>query len=170
MPTRLEVLTAALRFTHDYTNELLDTIPPAAWYALPAGCPSNVAWQVGHLSIAKFRLVIDRAGGGPSANEAVMPTIWATQYGRTSMPDADPLKNPSPAEMRAVYDRVQESALAVIANLTEADLDLPIPASAPAHRYCKLRGEFLRWAGQHEMLHAGQIGLIRRAMGHDPVW
>ena len=34
----------------------------------------------------------------------------------------------------------------------------------------KTKIDTLRWCGDHELIHAGQIGLLRRLLGHKPVW
>ena len=106
---------------------------------------------------------------GRHADEgSVLPPEFVTQFGRTTVPEADPAKNPSPSEIRAVLDRVHEATLLALRDVADADLDTI--AAGPPHLLCKTKGEFLRWAGYHETIHAGQIGLIRRMLGAKPLW
>jgi hypothetical protein len=167
MPDRLAILTDALAFSRTYTLSLLDTIPQADWFMMPAGCPSHIAWQVGHLALAEARLVYDRVCGGHS-QDGLLPPEFHTLFGRTSVPDPDAAKHPSAAEIRTVFDRVHEATLQALRDVSDAQLDEV--AIGPAHRLCRTKVEFLRWAGHHEMTHAGQIGLIRRMLGQSPVW
>ena len=83
------------------------------------------------------------------------------------MTEPDPAKNPPVAEIRAVFDRVHERLLAELPGFPDADLDGPILVP---HRLCKTKIECVWWCSAHEMLHAGQIGLLRRLFGHAPMW
>jgi hypothetical protein len=164
---RVALLTDSLVFARDYTLSLVDTIPQSDWFQMPAGCPSHIAWQVGHLALAEARLVYDRVCGGRS-QDGLMPAEFHTLFGRTSVPDPDPAKHPPAAEIRAVFDRVHEFTLRSLPDVAESQLDELVVG--PTHRFCRTKFEFLRWCGHHEMMHAGQIGLIRRMLGSEPVW
>jgi hypothetical protein len=43
------------------------------------------------------------------------------------------------------------------------------PTGEPAHPMFKTKGEAIRWSVQHEFIHAGQIGLLRRLLGAAPL-
>jgi hypothetical protein len=38
------------------------------------------------------------------------------------------------------------------------------------HAFAKTNLRALLWCAQHEMLHAGHIGLLRRHLGYPPMW
>jgi uncharacterized damage-inducible protein DinB len=88
-------------------------------------------------------------------------------FGADSVPDSDPTKYPSQAELRAALDRVHEQALRELPGLHEAELDQPVPHP---HPFAKTKLLALLWCAHHEMVHAGQIGLLRRQLGHPPLW
>jgi uncharacterized damage-inducible protein DinB len=71
------------------------------------------------------------------------------------------------AVIRAVFDRVHEQVLRDLPSHPEADLDTPL---SPPHSIAKTKHEALLWCAQHEMVHAGQIGLLRRLLGKPPLW
>ena len=167
MPNRLGTLTDALAFAREYTLSLVDTIPQTEWFQMPPGCPSHIAWQVGHLALAEARLVFDRVCLGRS-QDGLLPAEFHTLFGRTSVPDSDPAKHPPAAEIRAVFDCVHEATMQGLRDVADSQLDEM--AIGPTHRFCRTKLEFLRWCGHHEMMHAGQIGLIRRMLGAEPVW
>jgi hypothetical protein len=54
-----------------------------------------------------------------------------------------------------------------LAGLDEAELDQAVPHP---HPFAKTKLLALHWCAQHEMLHAGQIGLLRRLLGSPPLW
>src|SRR5215213_7316770 len=100
--TRIAAFIDALVFARGYTVALLDTIPAADWFAMPAGCPSHVAWQVGHLAFAEARLIVERVGGRGIVEEGVLPAEYLKLFGRDSVPDPGPGNHPSPAEIRGM--------------------------------------------------------------------
>jgi hypothetical protein len=168
MTGRLAALTDALNFARKYTLTLLDSISSTDWFTMPDNCPSHIAWQVGHLALAEARLVFVRVCGRYADEASILQPQFVTLFGRTTVPSPDPAKHPSPAEIRAVMDRVHDATLLALRDVADADLDAI--ADGPPHLLCKTKGDFLRWAGYHEMIHAGQIGLIRRLLGAKPLW
>jgi len=168
MNTRIPAFIDALVWARGYTIDLLATIPEAGWFTVPAGCPSHVAWQVGHLAFAEARLVVERVGGRTEIGGGVLPAEFITLFARNSVPEPDPAKHPSPAEIRRVLDRVHEAALQTLRDTADSDLETLVPGTP--HRFCRTKADYARWVSHHEFLHAGQIGLIRRMLGKDPVW
>jgi hypothetical protein len=51
--------------------------------------------------------------------------------------------------------------------LAEAELDQTVPHP---HPFATTKLLALLWCAHHEMLHAGQIGLLRRLLGYPPIW
>jgi uncharacterized damage-inducible protein DinB len=86
-------------------------------------------------------------------------------FGAKSVPQADATF--APAELRAVLERVHQQVLRELPGLDEAELDQPVPHPHP-FATTKLRA--LQWCAHHEMVHAGQIGLLRRLLGYPPMW
>jgi uncharacterized damage-inducible protein DinB len=88
-------------------------------------------------------------------------------FGRDSVPDSDPAKYPSQGEIRSVFDRVHEQVLRELRGLDESELDKPV---LKPHPLVKTKLWALLWCAQHEAVHAGQIGLLRRQLGYAPLW
>src|SRR6266404_2876588 len=78
---------------------------------MPAGCPTHVAWQVGHLAMAEYGLGLFRQRGRQEIDAELMSSSFRKQFSRGSVPEADATKYPSPAEIRAVFDRVHAQVL-----------------------------------------------------------
>ena len=86
---------------------------------------------------------------------------------RETVPSPEPADYPSPAELRTLLDNVHEQVLLELADLADEVLDEP--PGMPHPLFSTKLGSLL-WCSQHEMLHAGQIGLLRRLLGHKPLW
>lgn len=161
-------LSQQLSFARRYTANLLAHVPQEEWFRIPPAGVSHVAWQVGHLAIACYRLCLERLRGRLDGDEKLIDVErYLKLFGREVRPTADPTLYPSAADLRATFDRVHERVLAELAQVDPTTLELPV---LRPHDLCKTRGECVIWCAHHEMLHAGQIGLLRRQLGHEPLW
>ena len=154
-------------FARTYTRGLLDTVDPADWFRTPAEGVTHVAWQVGHLAMAQYRLGMERLRGLRPADADLISPAFLKTFGRDSVVALDPAAYPPPADIRATFDRVHDQLLTELTAFPEADLDSP--ALTP-HKFCRSKMECLRWCSAHEMVHAGQIALLRRLFGQKPMW
>ena len=66
-----------------------------------------------------------------------------------------------------MFDRVHGQALRELPGLDEGDLDRPV---LRPHPLVQTKLWALLWCAQHEAVHAGQIGLLRRQLGYPPLW
>ena len=165
--SRLSFAIERIVFARNYTLRLLDRTEVADWFRQPPGGVTHIAWQVGHLAYAEYRTALERIRGVAAGDAELIPEAFQRLFGRESVPDPDPSHSPAPAELRAVFDRVHRRVLAELSGLSDADLDGPLPSPHPQARN---RREMLLWCVRHEMLHAGQIGLLRRLLGNAPLW
>src|SRR5262249_10869920 len=154
-------------FARRYTLGLLDSIDQADWFRMPAEGVTHVAWQVGHLAFAQYRLALERVRGPRPDDADLLPETLLRLFGRESVPDPDPARYPAASGTRAAFARVHERVLRDLPGHPEADLDPPVE---PPHRVAKNKLEVLFWCGQHELIHAGQIALLRRLLGQAPQW
>jgi hypothetical protein len=166
--TRVQGALAQIRHVRRYTLSRLEPIPVGEWFRMPAEGVSHVAWQVGHIATSQYRLCMDRVRGHRPDDEQLIPQSFIKLFGRGSVAESDAAKYPSPAEIRATFDRVYERVMAELADYPDAELDVATPP--PAHPMFNTRFGALIWCGQHEMLHVGQIGLLRRLAGTAPLW
>ncbi len=155
-----------IEFARNYMLTLLVDIDEADWFRLPDGCPTHLAWQLGHLAMAEYGLCLYRQRGREPIDRELMPGDFRKKFSRGSAVESDASQYPSASEIRAVFDRVhaqvlQESQSFQPQHLAEA-VDMPYAVEAT-----KLGS--LYFCSHHEMLHAGQIGLIRRLLGKQPV-
>jgi hypothetical protein len=165
--TRLDLLLDQIRLARRYTEQLLAESPGSDWFRMPQGEVTHIAWQVGHLAIAEYRLGLERIRGQRDDDESLVSGHFLKVFGRGSVPDPDPLGYPSVQEIRQVFDRVHVRTMSELPALSDPTLDAP---PVVAHPLCETKGQILGWCARHEMFHAGQIALIRRLLGSAPLW
>jgi hypothetical protein len=160
--SRIDPLVDQIRSARKYTTGLIDTIDEADWFRRPAEGVTHVAWQVGHLAFAEYKLLLERFRGARPDDARLISADFLALFRRGSVPDPNPARYPPPSEIRAAFDAVHQQALEELKAFPDERLDEPptIP-----HELCPTKQGVLVWCNQHEMLHAGQIGLLRRLLG-----
>lgn len=165
--SRLELVIGELQAARQYLLRLIESVPTRDWFRIPQGGVSHVAWQVGHLAMAQYRLCLERIRGERPSDLVELHTDLYALFRKGSSPQDDPAAYP-PAEMILdMLNLVDAQAHGELPWLSETDLDSP-PLSPHPLFTTKYGG--LCWCVRHEMLHAGQIGMIRRQLGAAPIW
>ncbi|QEG43857.1 DinB family protein [Roseimaritima ulvae] len=186
LPTAEEALllcrTAAgqIEFARNYTLELLQHTPQELWYQTPEGAPSCVAWQVGHLAVSQYGLLMFRQRGRQPEDLDLIPGRFRKAFGRGSTPPIVPTEAgeaqdapastaalPTSDELLQRLADVHTAAMAEIAAISDGqalleEVDMPYavyPIKLGAILFCPL----------HEHIHCGQIGLLRRMLGLPPI-
>ncbi len=163
---RLTVAIAQIEAARSYTLTLLADITDDDWFQMPAGAPTHLAWQVGHLAMAQYGLALFRQRGRRPEDADLMSGTFRKQFSKGSTVEPDAAAYPQAEEIRATFDRVYEQAMAELPNMPPAVLDEPV--DEPYFAWPTKLGALLI-CSHHEMLHAGQIGLLRRLLGKTPV-
>lgn len=155
-----------IEFARQYTLELLQTTPRERWFEVPEGLPTNIAWQVGHLSVSQYGLLMFRIRGRRPEDLELIPGKFRKAYSRQSVPNQDATIQPSADELEDRLNCIHELATSELQQLDPSVLlepvDMPyaaFPIKLGAIMFCPM----------HEQIHAGQIGLLRRAMDLSPV-
>lgn len=161
-----------------YTLELLAATPRELWFERPiissaetgqsiGPLPTHIAWQVGHLAVSQYGLLMFRIHGRRDEDLDLIPSRFRKAYARGSDPTVAASGQCSADEL---FERLQTVHQKAIAGLTQAfdtnvlldQVDMPYavyPIKLGAILFCPL----------HEQIHSGQIGLIRRTLGLPPV-
>lgn len=155
-----------IEFARSYTVSMLEGLADADWFAMPAGCPTHLAWQVGHVAMAEYGLCLYRQRDRQPIDMELMPSGFLKRFGRGSVPLADPAKYPALGEIREIFDRIHSQVLKEAPGFTEEQLRQPVE---PPYAIEPTKLGALWFCSHHELLHAGQIGLVRRLLGKNPV-
>ena len=163
---RLDTAIRLIESARAYSLSLIDDIDDADWFVMPAGCPTHVAWQAGHLAMAEYALTLVRIRGKEPTDAAFIDNAFVRTFKKGSSPAPSAHLYPAPAEIRVRLHAVHTQALAEMPHYAQKLLDEPLPE--PHFGYATKLGS-LYFCAAHEMLHAGQIGVLRRLLGKPPV-
>lgn len=166
MDARLETAQKQIEFARQYTLQLIESVPEDRWFETPADAPTHLAWQVGHLAMAEYGLVLFRQRGRQPVDTGLMSSAFRKRFGRGTTVSPDPADYPDLATIREVFEAVHRQAMAELPQFDPATLDDEI--DLPYAGYPTKYGALL-FCSHHEMLHAGQIGLLRRLLGLEPI-
>jgi hypothetical protein len=161
--TAIGQITAA----HEFSDRLLAEVPNDLWFRMPHEGVTHVAWQAGHMAIAKFRLGVEFLRERRPEDDTWHPLAWVKLFGRGSTPQADAGLYPTIDEIRAAKQRVYEHLIAELQMLDPSTLDEP---ALVEHRFVRTKGDALFWCARHEMTHAGQVALLKRLLGMPAAW
>lgn len=169
--SRIEIALNLLKSSREYLHTLIDDLTDEEWFWVPpAGTgtefSTHIAWQVGHIAMAEYGLMLFRQRGRAEVDLELMPGSFRKRFAKGSQPGNDPTAYPTPAEILGQLEKIHQQVLIEVPEFPDAQLDEPLdpPTAAYATKY----GAMLM-APQHEMLHCGQIGMLRRWMGKPSV-
>ena len=135
-----------MEFARKYTLGLLADVPEELWQREPQGTPTHFAWQIGHLAVAQYGLMLFRQRGRAEGDVELMPGWFRKRYSRGTKPSDDPSPHPDRQTMLGLLEPTEMPYAAY-------------PIKLGALLFCPL----------HESIHSGQIGLLRRAFGLSPI-
>jgi DinB superfamily len=162
----LQLAIQQIKFARSYVLGILAEIDEADWFMMPPGCPTHVAWQVGHLAMAEYGLCLFRQRARQPIDLELMSSSFRKLFSRGSVPEADTSKYPSSAEIRVTFDRVHAQVLKEAPTFTPEQLKEPVE---PPFAVEQTKLGSLLLCSHHEMVHAGQLGLLRRLLGKQPI-
>jgi len=164
--SRLTLLVDQIRKARLYTRSLLEGVEADQWFRQPAEGVTHIAWQVGHIAAAEYFLTMQRMRGRRAEDAELIGDDFLTLFGKGSAPQADPGVYPSIETIQDVFARVRKQAVEELGQLADSVLDEP---TEKPHPMFSTKLGALAFCPLHEMLHAGQIGLLRRLSGSDPL-
>ncbi len=163
---RLQIAKDLIESARKYMLSNLEGLSDDDWFWLPESGISHIAWQVGHLAMAQYGLTLFRQRGREQVDSELMSGKFRKRFMKGTQAATDRAEHPQPEEILSVLNRVHEQMLQEIDSFDGEALDEPL--EAPYAGYPTRYGSLL-FASSHEMLHAGQIGMLRRLMGKPPI-
>jgi hypothetical protein len=164
--SRLEMAINRIQDSRLFTEQFLKDLTDAEWYWSPPQFTTHVAWQVGHLAVTQYNLCLRRVRGRTTDDESLISNPYIDAFKLGSKPVAKPEKNLPLDEIRHVFEAVHKQSIHELGGRNEADLDEPLEQPHPRF---KTKLGAVEFCAQHELVHAGQIAMLRRLMGKPPL-
>lgn len=149
--------------TRQMSEKLLaDFKTPTEWvHQVHPGC-NHALWFVGHMANTdNFLLSL------VAPDKAISLEGFAPRFGMGSQPTNQPDQYPPPEQVLTTMRERRTKLLGVLDSLTDEDLAKKTPAGAP--EFLPDVASVFEMAIWHEGLHAGQLSVTRRALGHEPL-
>lgn len=163
---QLELAVRQIEYARNYSLALWSDIDEADWFREVPGCPTHLAWQVGHLAMAQYALTMIRIRGKEPEDEALLSKKFFRCFQKGTTPQFDASLYPTVAEIRDTLTRVHHQSLKELAECNDKELDVKIPEP---HAVFDTKLGSIFFCSAHELIHTGQIGLLRRMLGNTPV-
>ena len=144
------------RLAETYTSDLTDE----ELLVRPVESQNHIAWQLGHLIVTSHRILNRiRPGASPA-----LPEGFEAHHGREEGAPAsdDATHFRSRAEYLALWKAQRDAVKAVVADLSDEELDAPGPE--PLRRLVPTVGTSLLFLACHELMHIGQFVGVRRKL------
>lgn len=149
--------------TRAFTEQLLRSFhTPADWTFQVHPNSNHALWFIGHIGNTDnfFLTLVAPEKASPQAS-------FREKFGMGSQPTANAADYPPPEQVLAYFRERRQALLALLDTLGDEALEAKTPKGAP--EFLPDVASVFRTAGWHEGLHAGQLTVVRRALGHPPV-
>src|SRR5437763_1081549 len=147
-------LTASQHLVGQYVSDFSDqelTVRP-----VPGA--NNVAWQLGHLIEGEAYL----GGALPGATYPELPASIKGQYDKNSASGAPAAGYLTKNQYLELFNKFRRATIANVERLTDADLDKPNTGNMA--KFAPLIADLIVLIGNHDLMHAGQFTVVRRAL------
>ena len=121
---------------------------------------NHAAWQIGNVITGDVFLVLDAL---PDAKFPDLPVGFAEVHGSKGAKLDDPEAFLTKEEYLKLFDEVRAATVAIVAGMSDADLDAPNPGKFAS--MVPTMGKMFTMVANHTLMHAGQISVIRRKLG-----
>jgi DinB superfamily len=156
--SRIQPLTGILELNSSLFRRALAGVDQAAGERRPNDHTNSLAFVACHVLDARFSLM--KLVGQPRTNP--WQSLFDSATDVTSMKEFPPLY-----ELLAEWDELHEATIGCLSDLSPADLDAESPFRVPTEDRSILGT--IAFLAFHEAYHVGQMGLLRKYFGFDPV-
>jgi hypothetical protein len=112
-------------FSRDYTLNLIANVPDELWHTPAKGVPTHFAWQIGHLAVAQYGLMLFRQRGRAEGDLDLMPGWLRKRYARGSVPSEEETLEATKSEMLELLAKIHTAAMAFVPTMSAESLAEP---------------------------------------------
>ena len=162
-----EMLVDQLESARRMTLETFNDLNTGQRLFQPAPDVNHPLWLLGHITGSEDHLILGFCKG-----ESLLPEAYGKLFAMGSTLLEDPSGYPAGEEILEHMARVHEAALEYVRGASDDELEQPPVGfdrlDGRARDLFATRGRCVWFHAQHEAMHAGQMGYIRRLLGKPP--
>ena len=155
MSTDLQTLTNQFKFNNGIYGRTTQGIPPEQWLIQPCQESNHLLWVVAHAAVTRA-VGVRLLGGDWSAP-------WQSLFTR-GQNRVENGRYPSVEEVQQAWNEISEKLLSALPTATPELMDKPVEKGKPS--IDGTVGGTLGFLCLHESYHLGQMGFIRKWLGH----
>jgi hypothetical protein len=125
----------------------------------PVPAAHHAAWQIGHLILSESQMI----NGVRASSAPALPPEFAARHDKGAAKASDNTQFYSKSQYLSFMNNLREATLALLSQLSEEDLSKPGPEAMRS--YAPKVGSVFLSIANHELMHSGQIAVIRRTLG-----
>jgi uncharacterized damage-inducible protein DinB len=156
-----DVIVFSLKASQKRFHSYVDDLKPAEFEAQPIPGVNSVAWMLGHLALTDRRIIGLLGGQVPE-----LPAGFEDKFKTTKQAAGEQKGLGDPKELLAIFDAQRTKLIETVEAADAATLNKPMPNPHPLFGTV---GEAAAFMAIHYGLHAGQVTVIRRALGYPPL-
>jgi hypothetical protein len=154
-----EAILSNLHTARYITTSYLGDLSDADLLVRPVAGAHHTAWQLGHLIVSEHQMLNGvRPGSAPA-----LPHGFAEKHEKTAAKSDQLSDFCSKETYLSLMHQLREATIATLSQLTPEDLSQPGPEAMRA--YAPKVGSVFLSIANHELMHSGQVAVIRRALG-----
>jgi uncharacterized damage-inducible protein DinB len=154
----LEPISLIFQVNHGVVSRTLEGLSDEEVWQSPPGGGNPIGWILGH--VAGYRTVMLRLLGSP------LPPQWEPRLFARGAVRGDRASYPTRAAIESAWQATHAAMREAFAAATAAQLSAPAPTELPGVRTV---ADQLAFGAFHESYHVGQMGYVRRQLGHSAV-
>ena len=148
--------------SHKWIDTLITDFPKEKWFETPKIVDSNIAWQIGHLTLSVYYYNVVLIG---SPLEDISNKIGLKKYSEffVGSDKKTELENHFTVDVLLEnWNFLKMKSIEFIAKLNDKDIDLDIFKLPKEHPFAKSKLDAISWNIKHSMWHCGQMATITR--------
>lgn len=157
--TGTQVLTNLLHSNRWVTQTFLSDLSDADLLVRPVPNANHIAWQLGHFVMAEATMFLPKI---PGAKPVTLPPWFVERHSKEAAASDSNAGFLTKAEYLALAETVRGATLEALSGLTDADLDKD---SGLGWDMVPTVASIFQIIANHELMHAGQFTVVRRALG-----
>jgi hypothetical protein len=148
--------------SHNWVDTLITNFPKDKWFETPEIINSNIAWQIGHLTLSVYYYNVVLIGSPQEHISSKLNLKKYSEFFTASEEKTELIKHFNVDELVENWEFIKLKSIEFITKLSDSDLELEIFKLPKEHPFAKSKLDAISWNIKHSMWHCGQIATITR--------